>query len=56
MYKSYLYTTPKYSLTQEIGVSNNLWSMKLIWVWINTEYNTVEGVRVYPEEFSVWIE
>ena len=22
----------------------------------NTEYNTVEGVEVCPEEFSVWIE
>ena len=41
---------------KEIGVSDSLWSMKLIWVWINTEYNTVEGVKVCPEEFSVWIE
>ena len=39
---------------KEIGVSDSLWSMKLIWVWINTEYNTVEGVS--SEEFSVWIE
>ena len=38
---------------KEIGFSDSLWSMKLIWVWINTEYNTVEGVS--SEEFSVWI-
>ena len=53
---------------KEIGVSDSLWSMKVILSMSrqyrikyskcqdNTEYNTVEGVEVCPEEFSVWIE